>query len=70
MRSTSVTDSSNISEVSWHESNHNLVVTFANGQMYLYEDVAPELYGQLVSAPSVGKFFADKIRNKYICTAI
>ena len=46
-------------------SNSLLVVKFVSGETYVYADIAPETILEMLSAASVGKYFASRIRDKY-----
>ena len=43
---------------------HELSVKFKTGVIYVYQNVTPELFQQVVSAESVGKAFISLIRSK------
>lgn len=55
--------SSNIASVAW--SDGSLYVVFHHGGEYRYRDVPRKVFEQMLSAPSVGKFFHAEVRNKY-----
>ena len=40
-------------------------IEFANGDIYEYKSVSPELYRQLMSSPSPNSFFEDKIEEAF-----
>ncbi len=42
-----------------------LELEFANGEVMQYVGVSPELYRQLLAAPSPGAFFEDKIDEQF-----
>lgn len=54
-----------ISEIGYDEDQFTLAVKFANGGLYHYDDVSPEVYSDLISAPSVGGYFLKEIKAKY-----
>jgi hypothetical protein len=56
-------ESSNLSEVGWHED--NLYITFKSGKTYKYANVQFQTYMELVTAESCGKYFHQNIRSKY-----
>lgn len=57
--------SSQISYIGYDEDNNELYVTFSNDTTYKYSDVPKEVYNELSKAKSVGKYFAQNIKNKY-----
>ena len=52
---------------SYDEVSHTLFVTFVDGDLYAYLDVEPQIYAEMQRAPSKGRFFAYKVRNRYRC---
>jgi len=40
-------------------------VEFANGSVYQYSRVSPEMHRKLMNAPSIGSFFKDNIEEDY-----
>ena len=52
--------------VAYSSSSKTLYVDFNNGQEYAYSDVPEEEYEALLSAPSVGSYFHDNIRDTYL----
>ena len=40
-------------------------IEFANGDVYEYKSVSPELFRQLMSSPSPNSFFEDKIEEAF-----
>ncbi len=42
-----------------------LRVAFTTGTQYDYQNVPPEIYEEMLAAPSVGSYHALAIRNKY-----
>lgn len=57
--------SSMISSVGYDPETQELEVTFNQGRSYTYEGVPQAEYDNLVSAQSVGKYFAANIKNVY-----
>ena len=61
--------SSNIQEVAWElgtgEIRGFLFVRFIKSGTYTYLDVPGELYEEMLKAPSIGKFFAEMIKNEF-----
>lgn len=58
-------ESSNINTIGYDPKGQLLEVEFKNGQVYEYRDVPPDVCGELLGSPSVGKFFSRHIRNIY-----
>jgi hypothetical protein len=56
-------NSSHISDVEWEGG--VLTVSFAKGGQYRYYDVPEGIFRELVSAPSVGKFFAANVEGTF-----
>ena len=54
-----------ISEIGYDEDQFVLAVKFANGGLYHYDDVSPEVYGDLITASSLGGYFIRNIKAKY-----
>jgi len=66
-RVVTITDSSNIDVIKYDPNTNNMTVSFLTGATYLYNPVNNVLFGSIVSADSVGAFFAASIRgNKNI----
>ncbi|POA88920.1 KTSC domain-containing protein [Pseudomonas protegens] len=57
--------SSNIAAVGYDEFSQTLEVEFLNGAVYEYYDVPEYVYQELISASSVGGYFAQRIKNVY-----
>lgn len=62
--------SSNILQIGYDESKKLLVVAFAGGGLYAYEDVALPQVQALRSADSIGSHFQKSIRNAYKTTSL
>ena len=61
-------DSSTIVFVYWSNivnNNGAMVITFAGGRRYRYENVEANTFSTLISADSVGKKFNEIVRGKY-----
>lgn len=56
-------NSSAISEVSYDKDSHILRIQFVRGAEYDYPDVPETEFRNLVSAPSVGKYFNQHIKT-------
>ncbi|MEM4204933.1 MAG: KTSC domain-containing protein [Candidatus Methanomethylicaceae archaeon] len=58
-------ESSNLRSVGYDEATRTLEIEFHSGGIYQYYDVPPEVYQELLCAPSLGKYFHAHIRNIY-----
>lgn len=56
--------SSNIEAIGHHKG--DLHVRFTGGAHYVYKDVPADLHAQMIEADSVGGFFRDKVRGKFV----
>jgi hypothetical protein len=59
------TDSSMIKKAIYNFTTNTLKVEFNSGALYEYSQVDPQLYDEFCKAESQGKFFNEKIKNKY-----
>ncbi|EPQ7004144.1 KTSC domain-containing protein [Pseudomonas aeruginosa] len=57
--------SSNIASVGHDASSQTLEVEFLNGSIYEYYDVPEHVYQELISASTVGGYFAQRVKNVY-----
>jgi hypothetical protein len=57
--------SSSIRSVGYDPAAKILEVEFASGAIYRHHDVPPEIYVDLLSAESVGKFYGANLRGKF-----
>lgn len=57
--------SSNIATVGYDSGTGTLEIEFHSGGIYQYYDVPGAEHDALVSAPSIGGYFARNIKNKY-----
>ena len=57
--------SSNIFSIGYDPAIETLEVEYTNGSIYQYFNVPPNLYEQLMAAPSKGQFMNAYIRNGY-----
>lgn len=55
--------SSHINSVGYDAPNRKLEVEFSSGDVYEYANVLPGEYAALISAKSIGSFFASRIKN-------
>ena len=65
VRRVKVEDSSQIDEVCYDITALKLRVSFNTGASYVYHKVPASVFGELVSALSIGKFFAKYVRDQY-----
>ena len=56
--------SSNIKSVAYDDG--NLYVVYKSGAMYKYKDVKEEVYKELLSAESKGRYMNSNIKGKYL----
>ena len=54
-----------IRRFTYDEESRTLFVTFIDGDLYAYLDVEPQIYADMQQAPSKGRFFAYRVRNRY-----
>lgn len=59
-----------LKSVGYDEATGTLEVEFKNGGLYEYVDVPPEEYLALMSAPSKGTYFGERIRDRYSFTRV
>lgn len=57
--------SSNISSIGYDASSQILEIRFLNGGIYQYYNVPSNIYNNLMTASSHGKYFAAHIKNIY-----
>ena len=57
--------SSNVSAVRYQPDNGQLEIAFQDGQVYQYFKVPPQLYSDMLGAPSQGSFFKYHIRRQF-----
>lgn len=58
-------ESSNLSGIGYNAQLEVLQVAFNDGRLYVYFDVPPEVYQELLRAPSHGRYFYYNIRMSY-----
>jgi hypothetical protein len=51
--------------VGYDETAKNLEIEFQNGNVYLFSDVPPKVYKDLMGSDPIGKYFTDKVRTKF-----
>ena len=57
--------SSNLRSVGYDSVTKILEIEFHSGGIYQYSNVPPNVYSDLINAPSKGKYFASYIKDKY-----
>ncbi|HEX5719369.1 MAG TPA: KTSC domain-containing protein [Thermoanaerobaculia bacterium] len=57
--------SSAISSVGYDRKAKTLELEFSSGGVYDYYEVPPEVYAELMSAESKGRFISERIRGQY-----
>lgn len=57
--------SSNLNSVGYDEQSMTLEVEFKDGSLYQYFDVPVAAHQELLGAGSVGRYFAQNIRNSF-----
>lgn len=63
--------SSDLASVGYDANSQTLEIEFRTGAVYEYRPVAPALHAELMSAPSLGRFFNQRIRNAgFVCTKL
>ena len=66
-------DSSQIVSIGYEPETQKLEIEFKTRSVYEYANVEPEVYAELMSAESIGRFFGQKIKSnpeKYPFTRI
>ncbi|MGD0534496.1 MAG: KTSC domain-containing protein [Methanoregula sp.] len=51
--------------VGYDDSMKNLEIEFHSGLVYQYSGVPSKVYTDLISSSAVGKYFSDKVRNRF-----
>lgn len=57
--------SSNIGSIDYDPQENLLHITFNSGRTYQYYNVPADIHEKLLSAPSIGGYFNDHIKNRY-----
>ena len=63
-------ESSNIAAVAYDKATLTLGIRFKSGGEYEYFCVQPNVHAAMMSAASVGKFFAGNIKGTYECRKV
>ncbi len=51
--------------VGYDDNLKNMEIEFHSGLIYQYSGVPSKIYADLMSSAAVGKFFSDKVRNRF-----
>jgi KTSC domain len=62
--------SSNLASVGYDEALSVLEVEFNTGSVYQYFDVPTHIHQELISAGSIGSYFANNIKLFYSCSQV
>lgn len=65
-----IKDSSTIEAVGYHPENGDLHIQFKHGGHYLYHQIEPKVFEQLMGAKSKGKFFHGVIKGRHKFTKL
>jgi hypothetical protein len=57
--------SSSLQSVGYDPQSRILEIEFHGSGVYQYEDVSQDTYSELMAAPSKGRYFAERIRDRY-----
>lgn len=60
-----ITRSNILSGAEYKKADKQLIITFIKGGQYLYEDVPENVFNDLISAESAGKYFLAHIKDKF-----
>lgn len=58
-------NSSDLESVGYDSDTNMLVVEFKSGNTYSYEGVSQDMYNELISSDSIGKYFNQYIKGSY-----
>lgn len=58
-------NSTMLNSADYNSVERELTIEFSNGDEYKYKDVPEEIFTELGTAQSAGKFFLAKIKNKF-----
>jgi KTSC domain len=62
--------SSNLASVGYDEPTSVLELEFNTGSIYQYFDVPIYVYQELISAGSIGSYFANNIKTSFSCSRV
>jgi hypothetical protein len=60
-------DSSNIEQIGYEETDRELWVRFKSGDTYVYSDVPPATYDDIMRADSKGSYLNREVKPNYGC---
>lgn len=63
-------ESSSIASIGFRQRDKTLEIEFRSGAVYRYRNVPEEIFKEMMDAPSKGRFFSTRIRNKYHHTRV
>lgn len=63
-------ENSHLTACGYDSGTRTLIVEFAGGATYVYDDVPAEVHSDLMSAESKGRYFHRKIRDAFKATKI
>lgn len=63
-------DSSSIATVGYAPTTHVMEVVFRRGATYRYFDVPALVFTELLAAPSKGRYFNSRVKNRYAYQAM
>ena len=58
-------NSTNLSEVAYHNQSRIMEITFNSGHIYRYTAVPEMVFQDLINAPSAGRFYNQFIRGRF-----
>jgi KTSC domain len=58
-------ESSSLASVGYDHEDRRLEVEFRTGHVYDYFEVPSSVYEEFRTAPSAGRFFASRVRNRF-----
>lgn len=59
-------DSTAITAIGWDGQLQTLFVEFKSGKVYMFQDVPGDVVQDFQDSPSIGRYFSQNIRGKYI----
>ena len=62
--------SSNIDSIAYDETDDSLYVLFKKGACYKYDSVPKQVYDEMLSSTSVGKYYQEYVSGKYTSTRV
>ena len=62
--------SAGIAAIGYSKRRHILEIEFVNGAVYRYIQVSPDVYRELMTAPSKARYYDRNVRGKYLSVRI